>query len=355
MCKKKSLNLKVFDDINRNYMEPKKAAGSIFEYLNRSGREDISKIRLTIENWYEKYPDKYKNMLRKRLRSSDNTESMSAWFELYLYNELIKKFDVEIEPEIQETGKRPDYLIKKGDQKLFYLEACVLNDKEDPNVARVIDYIDTNADVKNYLIMRLIQIGKTTPKLKMILNRVGDLKPGGGYVYKENGWIIEFEMTKMPISNPANRKIGMSFTIFWGSDKKLKNKINKKIEQRVESNIPYIIAVNICSIAIDIQDVLDVLYGGEFVQQDGKILRRKKYGSGNFITNGIFLGPEGFRNKRISGVLIFTNLFPWNSEDIKANLWLNPGAEIKIQPELLNWLIDSYYILDGDEIKRIDL
>ncbi len=55
---------KLFDDINRVYNGPAKFAESTFDYLNRSASPESQKVRKLLEEWFSRYPDEEKKILR---------------------------------------------------------------------------------------------------------------------------------------------------------------------------------------------------------------------------------------------------------------------------------------------------
>jgi len=71
--------LKLFDDIDRDFMGPKCYSDPCFDYLNRSGRTIAHRIRSLLERWFEEFPENGKKELWRRFRSSDDQEHLSAF------------------------------------------------------------------------------------------------------------------------------------------------------------------------------------------------------------------------------------------------------------------------------------
>jgi hypothetical protein len=113
----------------------------------------------------------------------------------------------------------------------------------------------------------------------------------------------------------------------------IKRSISDKAGRYGVFNIPYIIATNILGIFPDHTDVVDALFGQEAVKirnsegVDEEVLGR--------CQNGVFIGPKGPQNTRVSAVLVFFDLNPFNLASNQPVLYHNPWAS---KPLLLNEL-----------------
>jgi len=106
----------------------------------------------------------------------------------------------------------------------------------------------------------------------------------------------------------------------------IKRSISDKAGRYGVFNIPYIIATNILGIFPDHTDVVDALFGQEALEGViEEVLVRCK--------NGVFIGPKGPQNTRVSAVLVFFDLNPFNLASNQPVLYHNPWAS---KPLLLN-------------------
>jgi hypothetical protein len=80
----------VFDNIERHGLGPRPYEQPDFIYLNKSARPGVEAIRAAFENWFLRYPNEDRAELRARLRSEDNYQHRSAFFELFLHEMLLR-------------------------------------------------------------------------------------------------------------------------------------------------------------------------------------------------------------------------------------------------------------------------
>jgi hypothetical protein len=100
--------MSVFDDIERNELGPRPYAQPDFNYLNASARPGVHAIRHAIEDWFLHYPNDDRGELRARLRSEDNYQHRSAFFELFLHELLFR-----LAPRVELLGHQRDVVSEK--------------------------------------------------------------------------------------------------------------------------------------------------------------------------------------------------------------------------------------------------
>lgn len=115
----------LFDEKQRVDVDPSHHNENTFNYYDRSARKDVSNIRQLLNKWYLGYPVNEQIELKSRFKKTFS----SAFYELFIY-QLFKHqgFEIEIHPEIPNSNKRPDFLLKKETVE-FYLEAKEARDK----------------------------------------------------------------------------------------------------------------------------------------------------------------------------------------------------------------------------------
>jgi hypothetical protein len=100
----------LFEKIERTYTRPSDHNENPYEYYNRSARKDISIIRETLNEWFRKYPNDEKlNLKNSFIKKFDD-----CFYELFLYQLFTRLgFDIQIHPDLPNTSKKPDFLLKK--------------------------------------------------------------------------------------------------------------------------------------------------------------------------------------------------------------------------------------------------
>lgn len=122
---------KLFDDTERTFFGPSFHNEKSYDYYQRSARKDINIVREKLNEWFDDYQDSEKNELKKRFIKDFD----SSFYELFLFT-LFKNlgFTVNIHPTLQNTNKKPDFLIQKDNIEI-YVEAKVVYDKSKEQMA----------------------------------------------------------------------------------------------------------------------------------------------------------------------------------------------------------------------------
>src|SRR5215213_5717389 len=119
-------HLPLFDDGERDSRSPAKRAESQFAFLNRTGLPYFAPVRDLLEEWFGYVSPDVQPGLRQRFRQDDQGQFMAAFWELYLHEAHRRLgFDIQYEPPVPGTGRRPDFLFERGDER-FYLEGTLV-------------------------------------------------------------------------------------------------------------------------------------------------------------------------------------------------------------------------------------
>lgn len=95
------------------------------EFFEREGRPEAAPIRHWIEHWYDQLPADKQPDIRGRMRSGDDDQFTTAYFELQMFAMLKRMgYDITVEPRLADGRYTPDFLARRGDEA-FYLEATV--------------------------------------------------------------------------------------------------------------------------------------------------------------------------------------------------------------------------------------
>ena len=360
-----SIPKQLFEEIERVYTGPRDQSEPTFDYINRSGRPEYSRIREILEDWFRKYPAEEIQKLKKRLQSGDEG-FYSAFFELYLYNLLFQLgFEVEIHPFREEQKSRIDFKVSQDGRPLFYLEAkTILPSKEEIALKKIegqfFDYLNKHLKSRDFFIgLKIIKQSHSSPTSSYICQSIQKELDSLNYdeityLYKENGevklpqWIFEDKGWKIifwPIPKKYeernvihNRSIYIvdyednSFLI--NLDTKIRKAIVGKSTKYGKLELPYIVAINILdkSEFCDIEDIHRALFG---ISPPSEVENYKGKLRGVWWYNG---APQ---NRRISAVFVTINLTHCYIAQIAPIVWCNPWAEKPLSfngYKLINWL-----------------
>lgn len=365
--------MELFEQKERTYTGPSNHNENPYDYYDRSARKDISIIRETLNEWFSKYP----NDEKLELKNSFKKKFDDCFYELFLYQLFTKLgFDIQVHPDLPNTSKKPDFLLKKGDLEL-YAEAKIVKNKSHKQEAvdrKINEFYDniSKLDSKGFLlnidtfILKSQKQPSTKGLIKRIEEEIENLNPDlvtekittKGF---ESIPVIEIEnedillrIKPMPIVESARdkkkRPIGMyPMESFWGGgEESLKDSISMKAKRYGKLDKPFIVCVN----SLDIQtsgthDIENAIWGSLAISwstnpdnKDEKWIRKR---------DGVFLGEKEPNLKNLSGVLVtkvFTHNIPY------ANYWLykHPFSENELDFELLGL---KYNYVNKNEIHSV--
>lgn len=365
----------LFDEFVRNDDKPKSSRESDFEFLNRSVRPEIERVRQFLEELVASYPGSESKELLARLRSGNNVEFKSATFELCLYSFLLRLGHT-LEPHPQLTNgslSRPDFLVTCPDGAEFYLEAVLAapNDGANPSAdARIGTTLDAlyRASHKNFYVEISGEgVPTSQPSGKRLLAEaikwLDALDPDEVmYVIDTQGfdarpymeWAHEqWKVTLRPIPIKAERR-GMASTLIGIRDggagiidewTPIRDAIKFKGGKYGELEKPLLVAVNFASFHLDRIDEMQALYGQEqFVFRRDDPSMEPQF---ERAPNGAWHGPHGRQGTRVSGAWLFNDLRAHNIASRKHTVYINPWPQYAL-PACLNQM--PHAALRGDEM-----
>lgn len=364
--------MELFEPIERTYTGPSNHNENSYDYYNRSARKDISIIRDTLNKWFIQYPNDEKLELKNSFRKKFD----DCFYELFLHQLFTKLgFDIQIHPELPNTSKKPDFLLKKGDLE-FYVEAKIVKNKSHQQEAvdrKINEFYDnlSKLDTINFLldIDEFILKSEKQPSTKGLIKRIEEELEGldselvmekitaGGFesipaIKIENDDVL-LRIKPIPVINsPRDKKrpIGIYPTesFLGGGEESLKDSIFMKAKRYGKLNKPFLVCVNSLDIKTFGTDAIENAIWGSLaiswstnpVNRDKKLIRKR---------DGVFLGEKGPNLKNLSGVLV-TKVFAQNIP--KANYWLykHPFSENKLDFESLGL---KYNFVENGEIKSV--
>ncbi|QEE49156.1 hypothetical protein FUA48_06050 [Flavobacterium alkalisoli] len=366
--------MELFEEITRQSIDPALYNENIYNYYNNSAREDIGRIRTILNKWFAELPDEEKRELKERFKKDFD----SAFHELSLYT-LFKKlgYNVTIHPNIEETSKRPDFLITKHDFEA-YVEAKVVKDKSHKQEAlerKANQFYDSlsKVKIKNFFlgIDKLSFKSNIQPSTKKLLKQieieslnfdpeiVTTIITNKGYKYIPK---IEYEdkdihiiLKLLPVI-PEKRNefiehpIGvLPIETWWGgSEESLRDAISEKAKRYGKLEKPYIIAVNALTEKVtSTTDVNQAVLGSAaYTWSTNPKNRDEKY---ERLRDGVFLDKNGARLTNLTALLIM-KIYPHNIPVAPYWLFEHPFSKNKAPLNKLGLLYDS--MIDGKFIGR---
>lgn len=354
----------LFDEIERRDEGPARHAEPQFAYLNRSARAMFSRTRQVLETWFSRYPVSEQADLRARFRSKNDPQHLSAFFELFLHQLVLRLgCSVTIHPSPGEsTTRRPDFLAESPSGSRFYIEAVVVTGESEKDAAAtarmnaVYDALD-RLDSPNFFIGMELRGGPKTPPRagamrSFLRERLAPLDPdqitqlvqSAGFHalprwrFEHMGWEIDFfPIPKSPRARgkPGVRPIGMRMGEALWSDPSaaIRNAIVGKAGQYGDLDLPYAIAVNALEAGVDRIDIMEALFGREKFTvkltpsgpSEPEMTRE---------LDGVWTSPSGPRYTRVSAVLLAGPVLPWNVPRARICLYHNPWARRPYTSEL---------------------
>lgn len=319
----------LFDTFDRTYLGPSSHNENHFNFYNRSGKEDVSALRELLNKWYLNYPENERNELKKRFKKTFS----SAFFELFIH-ELFKcqGFEIIVHPELLNSTKRPDFLIKKNNLEV-YVEAKEARDKTKEEEAlenKINHFYDSLNTIKspkfflciNELIIKSTKQPQTKNIIKFIESQLDLINPDDVTKrFKESGFeeksnisydteevkVVFSLIPKSPMAQDHDdlRPNGMyPMQTFWGgSEESIKDSFIKKAKKYGKLDKPYIIVINAIGIKGDVAYDIENAIWGSFVlawstdpsNQNNRLQRKN---------NGLFYNEKGPQFKNVSGVFV---------------------------------------------------
>jgi hypothetical protein len=371
-------DLRVFEDVERTSFSPMKNGDSYFSFYNSSALPAIASVRKFIEECTSKYPKNEVKELISRLRSGDDVHFMSASFELFLHEILIRQgYELIPHPELPNGNSyKPDFLVKNKIGEEFYLEAVLATEKNELDKGGelrkgvVLDSLSEKPH-KNFMV-EIEEEGspKSPPSgkklLKIIHKWLDTLDPDelirkiecngldliSPLNWEHDGWCLQIR--PIPLNperrNKSSNLVGISSTGGGWVDSwsPIRKAIKLKGGRYGELDKPHIVAVNLNNFHLNRIDEMQALYGQEqfIFQRDGNAELRMER-----APNGAWYGIKGPQYKKVSAAWLFNDLHASSLAVRKSTIYLNPWANYPI-PESLK--IFPHAFLNENKMNWVD-
>lgn len=353
----------LFDDIERTDVSPKRNLESSFDFLNRSARSEISRVREFVESCVAEYPTSEIGELIARIKSGNDTQFRSATFELLLYVALTRiGFRLQPHPQLDNGAMaRPDFLVTTPEGAQFYLEAVLASEVREANQGgeaikgAVMDVL-ASVNHHNFMISIMDKGHPTTqPSGKKLVRAVlkwldsldperiqGEIDADGFdaveiFEWSHEDWFLSFRPIPLRPERRGKAKSligvasgGVGFINVWTP---IRDAVKYKGSKYGELGLPFLVAVNVDTFALDPIDEMQALFGQEqFIISVGRptdepVMQR--------IPNGAWNGPCGPQCTRVTGAWFFNDLTPYTAASRRGTIYLNPWAPASLPDSLL--------------------
>lgn len=361
-----------FEERERNDTTRRLPEESSYEYLNRAKGSVFTWTRKIIEDFLQKYPMEEKPRIIKDLKSKEDYDFLSAFFEIYLYNLMLclGANEIVIHPSLPSGNTKPDFLIKFPNSCEFYLEAKLiyqspLMSKNKKLLTQLKAEIDkafkgtrynfhihaVQGEMDNSLSFRKISQDlfswvQTLHRKKIIRVQYKKSKPPKKTIGNQK-WSIEIEAFILRKGKTVQESaIQLAFFDPSGGNNPYKI-ISQKVKHYKDIDKPFIMAINDISIwSIDYHYLFNLLFG----QESMTFYQNNKQSQWTRLANGLWTKP-GCKHKRLSAILFTGGLMPYNCSDKDIVLIHHPEATHKLTDSPLHQL--THWLVEDNNLKKI--
>jgi hypothetical protein len=309
--------------------------------------------------WYEDLPEESKLDVQKRFRSPVPGQHEGAFFEIYLHRLFTRMgFELQAHPDVEEKDTHPDYLVKKQGRPCFYLEATITRDSSDDVAERqradqVFETLEKLVSPDFYISIRVQGAPQTPPPGAKLRKKIeswlqslnyenvrstfdsGDLEAMPSLLWKHDDWRLTIEpIPKSPERRGSTDVRAIGMTLPPVRQLSLHDDVKKAVEVKNkygDLGLPFIVAINVTDeFRVTKNDVMNALFGEETILFDGK-----RALPGPRRPNGAWYSGRGASNTKISAVMVYPNVTPWNLQDREPWIVLNPWAKYPLNAEAI--------------------
>lgn len=356
----------LFSPRERTDVGPSRHGEPHIDYLDRTARQSFVAVRLQMQQWLDAVPARHRRDLAARLRSRDDHHFEAAFFELYLHA-LFKGIGlgVTLHPAAGNRGARPDFCISQDSGQSVLVEAATVDERSAEGRAawkRLVAIYDSLNDLPcpDYF-FHVEHFGEpATPIPLRALNRTvaafvaslsyeavcgvaatRGLEGVPGVTFDHGGCSIRVSV--LPVSggkrgSPDHRPVGITgagAARIVDDRTPIRDKIRAKARKYGAVRQPMIIAVNAAGRHLDKIDIMEALFGRETFTMprgpEGELLEPVMTRQ----PNGVWNGPRGPQNRRVSAVLLVSSLVPWTVAVHEPVLYRNPWARYPLAEAIL--------------------
>ncbi len=354
--------MSIFGAGPRTDTTPSRHTETTYTFLRRVAGPVWDQCRDLIDDWLATYPESDRASIVGRLRSGNDEQFTSAFWELYLH-EMYRcaGWRIQVEPDVPGATTSPDFLMTK-DGVSYYVEArCTFERRDDQGAGARLRDISTAVDQINsgpfHVGVTAVQLGGQAPSTRRLRNdlerwlhglhpdtvglSLSDDDPNR-FEWRCDDWHLVFHPIPRSVearSRPAQRPLGAflpaeaSVIDDIGT---LRAALDDKVNKYGDLPHPLVIAINIGSGFHDECDTEQVLYGTVGWQID---LSNEDVEAVPVLTNEGFWGwPGKPARQHVAGVLLAEGVHYGRVAQYAPAYWPHPNAHVGVAP-LETWRV----------------
>jgi hypothetical protein len=324
----------LFDDIQRSHLGTKRDREPAFDFLNRSARPALARVRNLLESWFANLSECDQNRLKRDFQNKDDRQFKGAFFELYVHELLIKTgHSVAVHPSLTNTTRNPDFRATPPVGPPTIVEATVVTEQSnetrrlESHTKSVEDEINERLHSSDYLLQLEIKGSlRESPAVGQLcrsisghlesLNYAEVLSRFDAGVFEKlefrlnrNGSTAHVTVIPKPQTNRVispNENIVAFPQIKWfcvASSVAIRDALKRKAGHYGTIADPYVIAVNVVSEENEEEELVKAIYGREGLWPSGRAA-----------------------HTRVSAVLVLAHLNQYSVVTSPPRLFHNPYA-----------------------------
>jgi hypothetical protein len=340
--------LVLFEDRERTRTAPLRRGEQLFDFYDSSASPGYNELRAILSGWLAQMPVDDRAELFTRMRYGGDREFGASLSELSIHAFVVgSRCRVKLHPEVPGSTKRPDFAaIDQTDTTVAYVEVTTVNppateeaekNRENPIYNAINDAKVPAGSILGY---RLVRAGTSSPPLRPLVagielwahdNAEAAKTKEVSKTFTAGDWTIELDLYSGGSDpEPPTEAIGVAQMRggVIAPHKDLRDALYEKSRRYGALNKPYLIAVadgkNQLFSTNSIHSALtEAVFGDEIVQFKGGAAHI------THAKNGFWHGPNGPRNKHVSGILLLpeTGLWKLREEKWQPVLAVNPWAD----------------------------
>jgi hypothetical protein len=338
----------LFADRERTRKEPLRRGETRFEFYDSCASPGYDEFRKLVNGWLAEMPAGDRIEMISRMRYGKDREFGSCLAELSVQAFILGSgCRAKPHPDVPGTKKRPDYAATdEAGSLLSYVEVTTVNlpatEEGERNRENLVYNAINAAKIPTGSILgyNLVYAGKSSPALKPLVADVARWARDNAEAanteevsktFTAGDWAVELDLYSGG-SNPDPPTQAIGTAALRGGVVKLhediRDALDKKSRRYGALDQPYLIVVADGKGQIFTKDsvhsaLTNAVFGDEIVQFTGGTYQR------THAKNGFWHGPDGPRNRHVSGVLLLpeTGLWKLREEKWQPVLAVNPWAE----------------------------
>jgi hypothetical protein len=359
----------LFEDRKRTRLQALQRGERLFDYYDECARSGYEEFRSIVNRWLSDVAVDDRRKLISRMRSAGNNAFGAALCELTVHAWLVAQgFKVVSHPSVPGVSAHPDFEATDTSGNRFYVEVTTVNRADE-----TVKQLDQEALVYNavnqaklpagcLLGYELVQAGAEKPDVSNLqvsverwVTETAGQKSNTPVLkrFAADDWVVELELFSGGSAASGTPAIGVA----WQGGgvitphRDIRGDLWDKSVKYGDLDAPYLIVVADAKGQVFGKDqaknaVTEAVFGDEVTTTvDGRHAQ-------GYDRNGLWLGPEGPRNQRVTGILLIPQTDIWKLREQRREpiLALNPWADASLPDSIKD--MRRVEAVDGKWIER---